>query len=179
MSQNTPANARLQASLPHVDSPSHRIAGLHRVGSPGSALLRKQPPQKAAHEQVRAVSCPPVEGVHHASWPAGLPVQPPTPPCEAPLPRELQALSMDSPSRKAQRVTQSWETHQILAGPDRFHQGAVAEASRKVRLGVVNTDPELLSRESASLIMHRSRECLDPPSESGPSAPSQMSEGFC
>jgi len=146
------------ASLPRVDSPSHRTAGLHhRVGSPTSGLLTKQPAHKTAREHVRPVSCPPVEG--HDSSAAGLPVQPPTPPCEAPSPRELQAPSANSLSRKAHQVTQSWETRQILAGPDRFQQGTVIEASRKVRLGIVNTDPELLSRESASLIMHRSREC--------------------
>lgn len=144
-----------------MDSPSHRTAGLHhRVGSPAAAsgLLTKQPAHRTAHEHVRAVSCPPVEkGGHPTSSPGVLPVQPPTPPCEAPSPRELQVPSADSPSRTAHRVTQSWETRQILAGPDRFNQGTVTEASRKVRLGIVNTDPELLSRESASLIMHRSR----------------------
>ena len=152
-------------SLPHVDAPSNRrgvvLMGLHRVGSPSSSGLTKQLAPKnrlnrnESSEHVRALSCPPVE-VHIAA-PMGLPVRVPTPPCSSPSPRKLQSPYESSDAHQALRVTRSWETHQILSEPDKFHEGAVTEAARKVRLGIINTDPQLLSRESASLIMHRSR----------------------
>jgi len=156
-------------SLPHVDSPSNRrgvvLMGLHRVGSPSSSGLTKQLAPKIrltrneSSEHVRAVSCPPVEAHITAASPLGLPVRAPTPPCRSPSPRKLQSPYEYSEAHQALRVTRSWETHQILSEPDKFHEGAVTEAARKVRLGIINTDPQLLSRESASLIMHRFRDC--------------------
>lgn len=152
-------------SLPHVDSPSNRrdavLMGLHRVGSPSSSGLTKQLAPKIrlarneSAEHMRAMSCPPVE-VHIDASPLGLPVGAPTLPCRSPSPRKLQLPYEYSEAHLALRVTRSWETHQILSEPDKFYEGAVTEAARKVRLGIINTDPQLLSRDSASLIMHRS-----------------------
>jgi hypothetical protein len=52
-------------------------------------------------------------------------------------------------------VTRSWENHFIRADPDRHSQAVVVEAERQAILGIVSTNPEMLSRESASLIMQR------------------------
>ena len=124
-------------SLPHVDAPSNRrgvvLMGLHRVGSPSSSGLTKQLAPKnrlnrnESSEHVRALSCPPVE-VHIAA-PMGLPVRVPTPPCSSPSPRKLQSPYESSDAHQALRVTRSWETHQILSEPDKFHEGAVTEAA--------------------------------------------------
>ena len=52
-------------------------------------------------------------------------------------------------------MARSWENRFIRSDPDKYPHATVAEAERKATLGIVCTNPDTLSRESASLIMQR------------------------
>jgi hypothetical protein len=57
--------------------------------------------------------------------------------------------------RPAHVTAASLKNHMILAHPDQFREQTVNEAARKARHGLVKTDLQQLSRDSASLILHR------------------------